>query len=85
MELSECLLIQFYCTEQGEKNGIKKDGSPQNIYLDALIFLKLLHNLTKMERVKENLACLFFREHRTKHKHAHPYIIGFAGLISKYQ
>lgn len=61
------------------------DGSAQDIYLDAVVFLRLVSNLTKMQMVKENIACLFFREHSTKHKHAHPYIIGFAGLISKYQ
>lgn len=37
-----------------------KIRSPPNIYLDGLIFLKLLSNLSKMERVKETLA-LFFR------------------------
>lgn len=60
-------------------------SSPQNSHFDILMFLKLPSNLTKVEGVTANPACLFSREHGTKPKHAHPYIIGFAGLISKYQ
>lgn len=54
-------------------------SSSQNIHFEVLIFLKLLSNLTKAEGVTANPARSFSREHRTKPKHAHPYIIGFAG------
>lgn len=74
--LSHPILVQGGGGGRGEWN---TGSSPQNINFEVLIFLKLLSNLTKVEGFTANPACLFSREHRSKPKHAHPYIIGFAG------